>query len=96
MEKKEIYVLTSCVYYEDELYSRVIGAFSDEMEAIYAMGEAIEEYYQDYRDELIEDYEDGAERFEDFVDEHYRSNVLWSFDDDMKYVTFAVVPTELN
>lgn len=96
MEKKEIYVLTSCVYYEYELYSRVIGAFSDEMEAIYAMGEAIEEYYQDYRDELIEDYEDGAERFEDFVDEHYRSNVLWSFDDDMKYVTFAVVPTELN
>lgn len=24
------------------------------------------------------------------------SHVLWSCDDDMKYVTFAVVPTELN
>lgn len=96
MEKKEIYVLTSCVYYEDELYTRVIGAFSDENEAIYAMEEAIEEYYQDYRDELIEEYVDGAERFDEFVDEHHRSHVLWSCDDDMKYVTFAVVPTELN
>lgn len=96
MEKKEIYVLTHHVYYEDELYSRVIGAFSDETEAIQAMSEAIEEYYQDYRDELIEDYVDGAERFEEFLDEHYRSHVLWSCDDDIKYVTFAVVPTELN
>lgn len=96
MEKKEIYVLTYYVYYEDELYSRVIGAFSDETEAIQAMREAIEEYYQDYRDELIENYVDGAERFEEFLDEHYRSVVLWRCDDDMKLVVFDVSPTELN
>lgn len=96
MEKKEIYVLTHRAYYEHELHTRKIGAFSHETEAIQAMREAIEEYFQDYKKELIEDYVDGAERFYEFIDDNYRSAVLWSCGDDTKYVTFAVVPTELN